>query len=611
DELVKLIIARFQRLQERYTTIVCEGVDFGGTLPGQELDFNLELANHLNCQLVPVLNAHGRNGAEVEEDLISLVESLLEKRCQTLAIMVNHCREFCLPPEGRERQQRRVEGIPIYPVRGHRILEMPTVGEVAHALQAEVIAGGEEGMSQEVSAFKVAAMELPHFLNHISDGSLIITPGDRADIIVGSLVADRSSTYPKIAGILLSGGISPDPGILKLIEGLSLRSLPLLLVGSDTFNTALEVTKVEPRLGPNNPRKIAAALGLMEELPISREELFGQIAESEHHRITPIRFEFELIQRAKLQKKHIVLPEGEEERVLRAEILLLRDVVQLTLLGDGEKIQRQIAQLGLKLEQVEIIDPSRSPLRQHYAEALFQARQHKGITLQMAWDMVEDVSYFGTLMVHCGDADGMVSGAVHTTQHTIRPAFQVIRTRPGHDLISSVFLMSLPDRVVVYGDCAVNPEPTSTQLADIAITSAATALRFGIEPRVAMLSYSTGGSGVGGAVEKVRNAVAIARQRRPDLKIEGPIQFDAAVDSRVARTKLPESELAGNATVFIFPDLNSGNNTYKAVQRSSGAVAIGPILQGLNRPVNDLSRGCTVTDIVNTVALTAIQSQES
>jgi phosphate acetyltransferase len=334
------------------------------------------------------------------------------------------------------------------------------------------------------------------------------------------------------------------------------------------------------------------------------------IALHQSQRITPLMFEYELIQRAKSQRKRIVLPEGQDERILRAaEILSLRGVAELVLLGNPDKIKRRIGELGLKLDGIEIIDPVASPKRAEYAAVYHGLRAHKGISEQIAFDALEDVSYFGTLMVYTGDADGMVSGALHTTQHTIRPSFETIKTKPHTKLVSSVFFMCMPDRVLVYGDCAVNPNPDAEQLADIAIESAITAAAFGVEPRVAMLSYSTGSSGKGADVEQVREAVAIARERRPDLKLEGPIQYDAAVDASVARSKLPDSEVAGNATVFIFPDLNTGNNTYKAVQRSAGAVAIGPVLQGLNKPVNDLSRGCTVTDIVNTVAITAIQAQ--
>ena len=326
--------------------------------------------------------------------------------------------------------------------------------------------------------------------------------------------------------------------------------------------------------------------------------------------MTPLMFEYEIIHRAKSDQRHIVLPEGEEERILRAaEILRMRDVVTVTLLGNEQEIRQKIAALGLSLSDVTVLDPLNSARRQEYADAYFELRKHKGISAQMAFDAMADVGYFGTMMVHFGEADGMVSGSVHTTQHTIRPAFEIIKTKPGVSIVSSVFFMCLSDRVLVFGDCAVNPEPSAEQLADIAISSAETARMFGIDPLIAMLSYSTGESGKGPEVEKVREAAKLAKARRPDLKIEGPIQYDAAVDAGVAITKLPGSEVAGHATVLIFPDLNTGNNTYKAVQRSAGAVAVGPVLQGLNKPVNDLSRGCTVTDIVNTIGITAIQSQ--
>ena len=453
---------------------------------------------------------------------------------------------------------------------------------------------------------------MPHFLDRLVPGSLVITPGDRSDLILGSLLADVSNKYPQMAGVLLTGGLRPAPEIMKLIEGMGGANLPILLAAEDTFTTAMAVNRVESHLDIDNPRKLAAALALTEELPLDCCSLTGESVVELPQVTTPLRFEYEIMQRARHERQHIVLPEGDEERVLRAaEILLLREVADITLLGDPGAIQAKASRLGLRLERAQLIDPVRSPLRERYAEALHEARKHKDVSLELALDMIEDVSYFGTLMVHCGDADGMVSGAVHTTQHTIRPAFEVIRTAPGHTTVSSVFLMSLADRVLVYGDCAVNPEPNAEQLAEIAVSSATTAEQFGIVPRVAMLSYSTGDSGVGAAVEKVRQAVAMARQRAPWFKIEGPIQYDAAVDASVARTKLPESEVAGRATVFIFPDLNTGNNTYKAVQRTAGAVAIGPILQGLGKPVNDLSRGCTVTDIVNTVAITAIQAQGS
>jgi phosphate acetyltransferase len=324
-------------------------------------------------------------------------------------------------------------------------------------------------------------------------------------------------------------------------------------------------------------------------------------------------FEFELLHKAGMHQQHVVLPEGEDPRVLKAaEILLHRGVVKLTLLGNAGRIRRQIIRLGLRLDSADIIDTLTSPRIDAYADAYHAFRKHKGITPDNARDMMCDVSYFGTMMVQMGHADGMVSGAVHSTAATIRPALEIIKAKPGCKLVSSVFFMCLGDRVVVYGDCAVNPDPDAEQLAEIAISSARTARAFGIEPYVAMLSYATGTSGSGRDVDKVREATQIAKRKRetdyPDLKIEGPIQYDAAVDPLVAKTKIPGSDVAGRATVFIFPDLNTGNNTYKAVQRVSGAVAVGPVMQGLKHPVNDLSRGCTVADIVNTIAITAIQA---
>ncbi|MCL4153146.1 UNVERIFIED_CONTAM: hypothetical protein GTU68_024711 [Idotea baltica] len=397
--------------------------------------------------------------------------------------------------------------------------------------------------------------------------------------------------------------------VKRLIDGLSALPFAVLSVTTDTFTTAMSVSKVEARLEAGNTRKLAAALGVIEE-SIDLKALEQLLSTAHVTRVTPLMFEHDLIQRAKTVRRRIVLPEGNEERILRAaEILNLRGVAEIILLGHEETVRAHIEALGLHLDGVEIIDPLTSNRRDDYAKIYFKLREHKGISLEMAYDTMADVSYFGTMMVHMGHADGMVSGAVHTTQHTIRPAFEIIKTRPGTSIVSSVFIMCLEDRVLVYGDCAVNPDPDAQQLADIAISSAETARMFGIEPRIAMLSYSTGESGKGQAVEKVRAATRIAKQQRPDLKLDGPLQYDAAVDVSVAKTKLPGSDVAGSATVFIFPDLNTGNNTYKAVQRSARAVAIGPVLQGLNKPVNDLSRGCTVTDILNTVAITAIQVQ--
>jgi phosphate acetyltransferase len=488
-------------------------------------------------------------------------------------------------------------------------LAKPTVGEIAEDLGATVWSGDPESFTREVEDIKIGAMELPNFLDRLVEGTLVITPGDRSDIILGSLLADAASTYPRVAGLLLTGGLKPAPQVQRIIEGLRKSPVPVLAVGVDTFIAGTQASQVKGRIRPENPRKMATALGHMEKY-IDAQALYPRIDKSPPARVTPIMFEHTLIEQAKSRRKHIVLPEGTEERILRAaEILLLREVADLTLLGNVEEIRQKASSLGISLKGAAFLDPADSRQRQEYAHTYYELRRHRGISEQMAFDLVADVAYFGTLMVHRAEADGLVSGAVHTTAHTLRPAFEIIGVKPGFSLASSVFFMCLPDRVFVFGDCAVNPEPTMEQLADIATSSAETARAFGIEPRVAMLSYSTGESGKGADVEKVREATRRVRSLRPDLAVEGPIQYDAAVDPAVAAVKLPGSQVAGRATVFIFPDLNNGNITYKAVQRSANAVAIGPVIQGLKRPVNDLSRGATVTDIVNTVAITAIQAQ--
>ncbi|EIJ36488.1 phosphate acetyltransferase [Thiothrix nivea] len=608
DELLKLILAKYRAVQEKTDIVVCAGTDFAGANTALELDFNATLANHFGCLFMPVVKGYGRTAGEIADAVRILEEHLAAgQHCELLAAFANR-----VPPEQVDSLNELLQGsrFPFFVLPERYSLERPTVGEIARELRLECLYGTPQSFNHEVSRYKIAAMQVQDFLRHLENCSMVITPGDRSDIILGTLAADVSTAYPMIAGMILTGGQRPPPDVSALLEGMNPLRLPILLSPWDTFETALKVNEVESMILPSDERKIAVALGLVESC-VDMHQLRELIIQNPGKRMTPLMFEYELIQRAKSQRKHIVLPESSDERVLRAaEILSLRDVVQVTLLGVEEEVKAKAAHLGLKLRNIAIINPRTSPLRQEFADAYYALRKHKCATPALAWDTMVDVSYFGTMMVHLGYADGMVSGAVNTTQHTIRPAFEVIKTKPGCDLVSSVFFMCLEDRVLVYGDCAVNPNPDAAQLADIAVTSSDTARMFGIEPRTAMLSYSTGESGKGADVERVRAAVQLAHVRRPDLKLDGPIQYDAAVDASVASSKMPNSEVAGKATVFIFPDLNTGNNTYKAVQRSANAVAIGPVLQGLNKPVNDLSRGCTVTDIVNTVVITAIQAQQ-
>lgn len=608
DELLKIILVKYRRLCEQCDQVLCVGSDYHDADSLFQLDFNADVANNLDCLLMPVMLGNG-DVDHIIGNLASLKHGLIEQDSELLAVVINSVK-----PANLQELRARLghdESFPVYAVPGEISLEKPTIGNIAKSLKANIFTGNPAALGREIYQYKVAAMLVPDFLDYVQAGDLIITPGDRSDIILASLMTYHSKNYPQIAGLLLTGHQQPGRQVQALIDGLGDMPFAVLGVDTDTFTTAMLVSQVDAHLHSHDERKIAKALGLVES-NINMVELRLRLCSNASHKMTPLMFEYELLQRAKARQQHIVLPEGGEERILRAaEILRLRDVVKITLLGNIDEIRYKIQSLALKLDGVEIIDPMTSELRPLFAQAYYEVRKHKGIVYDTAFDLMADVSYFGTLMIHLGFADGMVSGAVHSTQHTIRPAFEIIKTKPGAAIVSSVFFMCLEDRVLVYGDCAVNPNPNAQELADIAISAADTAQMFNIEPKVAMLSYSTGDSGKGEAVDKVREAVKIAKQLRPDLKLEGPIQYDAAVDASVAKTKLPDSEVAGHATVFIFPDLNTGNNTYKAVQRSSGAIAVGPVLQGLNKPVNDLSRGCTVTDIVNTVIITAIQAQES
>jgi phosphate acetyltransferase len=609
DELLKRVVETYKKLERSCDFVVCEGINPTDIDPAYVDNFDTQVANHLAAPLVIVVNGFEKTLDEILATVRAERETFLGEGCAIVTTMINR-----VAPDRIENVSEALKHLwnypdPVFVLPEEELLSKPTIAEVAENLNATLIYGEEEQFRREVLSIKAVSMQIPNFLDHLQEGGLVITGGDRADVVLGCFASTLSEQYPTIAGMILTGGLALAPQIKKLIDGMNRWTFPLFSVQTDTYETATKVYAIRGEITPDNDRKIASALGVFES-NVDSSKLADRIAIARSTRITPIMFEYELIERARSNKQHIVLPEGTEERILRAsEILLRRGVVELTLLGNEQIIREKIAALALNLDGVNIVDPLQSAWLEDYAATYFALRKHKGITEDFAQDMMHDASYFSTMMVYKDLADGMVSGSVHTTAHTIRPAFEFIRTAPDVSIVSSVFLMCLDDRVLVYGDCAVNPNPNPQELADIAISSAATAKTFGIDPLIAMLSYSTGESGKGADVDKVKEATRLARQLRPDLKIEGPIQYDAAIDESVAQTKLPDSQVAGRATVFIFPDLNTGNNTYKAVQRSANAVAIGPVLQGLKKPVNDLSRGCTVTDIVNTVAITAIQAQ--
>jgi phosphate acetyltransferase len=544
-----------------------------------------------------VISGEGRAGESLAAAVRSAYHSFVDLDATVLAVIAN-----------RVTEPAPVSGLPVpfWAIPEVPAVGAPTVAEVAAALDATVVSGGESALDRDVLDYVVGAAHVPALLDHLTDGALLITPGDRADLLVAASAAHAAGNVT-LAGLVLTLGEFPDARAVKVIERLN-TGLAMLVVKSDSYSTISAAGRIQSRLGTGTPRKVEAALGAFEE-NVDTAELARLLDVTRSSRVTPLMFENDLIDKARADRRHLVLPEGHEERILRAtETLLRRGVADLTLLGDPAEIARRAREIGVSIEGARLVDPETSELRDAFAARYAELRKHKGVTLDLAYDVVRDVNYFGTMMVAEGLADGMVSGANHTTAATIRPAFEIIKTVPDVSVASSVFFMLLADRVLVYGDCAVNPDPDAEQLADIALSSARTAAAFGIDTRVAMLSYSTGSSGAGADVEKVAAATALVRERQPDLPVEGPIQYDAAIDPAVAATKLPESLVAGKATVFIFPDLNTGNNTYKAVQRSAGAVAVGPVMQGLRRPVNDLSRGATVKDIVNTVAITAIQA---
>jgi len=611
-EILEGIIKKYNELKETCDFVLCEGTDFTSSSAAFELDISAEISKNLGSPVLLVANAYQKSMDDTLRSIEMALESLEEKGCHTMTTIVNRID----PQDGEKiikllKERSLAKKQLVYAIPNEESLGNSTVGEIAAILGAEVLCGGEE-LNRHVHNFTVAAMQLRNFLTRIEQGSLIITPGDREDVLIACLAAVSSSSMENIAGILLTGGLKPEKTIWNLIKGFS-RIVPILSVKENTFPTATLVDKIHAVISPEDDRKITQALAVFEK-NVDVEQLGEKVITTRTTVVTPKMFEYELVQRARAHKQHIVLPEGEEERILRAaEILLRREVSDITLLGNEQTIQERISELGLRMESANVICPPESEVFDEYVKTYYDLRRHKGITLEHARDMMCEVNYFGTMMIYKGHADGMVSGAVHSTAATLRPAFEIVKTKPGFSIVSSVFLMCLSDRVLVYGDCAVNPNPNASQLAEIALSSAHTAITFGIEPLVAMLSYSTGESGMGEDVERVREATGIAKEIAKEafsgLKIDGPIQYDAAVDPGVAKIKMPESEVAGKATVFIFPDLNTGNNTYKAVQRSAGAVAIGPVLQGLKHPVNDLSRGCTIPDIVNTVAITAIQAQ--
>ena len=605
-EVYDTIIKKYKALEEKFDFVLVDSPGIVGD-SNFDTDFNASVAQSLNIPVLVVL----KDSFASEDELLNQVQvqlnSILEKDVQVLSVFINKAKNATEATQSKLEQKFKDITFTVIPRKEE--LSRPTIREVAKALNAEFLYKGDN-IDVITKRTLIGAMQLPNYFANLTEDTLAVIPADRTDLITGSLVANYSN-YSNIKGIVLYGDFELDKSIHKILEGIQ-KNIPIMIAKSNTFETANLIGAINPRIYPENTEKIRLLLQLFDET-VDAEKLNKSISSFKSETITPRMFQYNMVQKARQGQKHIVLPEGTDDRILTAASQLAEDeLVYLTILGDPEAIKTRATNiLGLKWNEkrISIVNPANSPKYEAYAEKLYELRKSKGLELSQAKDLMLDASYFGTMMVFVGDADGMVSGAVNTTAHTIRPSLQFVKTKPGVSTVSSVFFMLLHDRVLVYGDCAVVPNPTAEQLADIAISSADSAIAFGIEPKVALLSYSSGNSGSGADVDKVREATALVKQRRPELLVEGPIQYDAAVDPKVGKQKMPNSPVAGQANVLIFPDLNTGNNTYKAVQRETGGLAIGPMLQGLKKPVNDLSRGALIPDIYNTVLITAIQSE--
>lgn len=606
-----------QKLYEAYLPfaaehdmVLCEGMDPTQINSPIGLDLNLDLALAFDSSVVCLINAQNKTLDEIENECAFTLQMLRSRGCQVLALLINrvlHAQRSTL-----ENQLKKLPQMPeiVGLIPEEDTLKKPSMYDVAHCLNAEVL-WGENALGRIAKRQVIAAKHPSSFLtsNYSHEDSLVITPGDRQDILLSCLLADRSANYPNIAGIVLSTGHRPDANTSRIIDGLD-NIPPILLTMYNTFDVATHLHDIRCQTAFWHPERLAQGIHHFQD-SVDTEALLSQLKKPRKHSyITPLMFKHQLQKQAQSDVQHIVLPEGEDIRILQAAASLTQKAcVKLTLLGNPETIADIAQNEGLDLGDCQIIDPVTSEHKEAYAKHLFELRKHKKMTINIAKNLIEDANYYATCMVHLGHADGMVSGACHTTGDTVRPALQIIKTRKDQPMVSSVFFMCTDKRIMLYADCALNIDPNASELATIAKQTADTARQMGITPRIAMLSYSSGQSGQGAGVEKVREATKSLQAQCPDINIAGPIQYDAAVDPGVALQKMPQSGWGGDANVLIFPDLDTGNNTYKAVARESNALAIGPVLQGLNAPVNDLSRGCNTQEVVLTVLITALQAQ--
>ncbi|MET0297971.1 MAG: phosphate acetyltransferase, partial [Microbacterium sp.] len=577
------IVERYKAVESQCDAVVIVGSDFTDVGSPAELGYNARIAANLGAPVLLVLSGRSGQGGEqlgtstarTPEEMgqiasLALTE-LAHGRAGLLAVIANRADPAAMtevvasirsvvdaaPLAARANADHPA---PVWALPEDRFLIAPSVRGILRSVEGRLVKGDADLMTREVLSVVVAGMSMVNVLPRLTESAIVVIPADRTEVLLATLLANSSGTFPSLAGVVLNGPFPLPESIDTLIDGLD-SSLPIIATDLGTYETAVRVMSTRGRLAADSQRRYDTALAMFE-THVDTSELTESLGLARPTVVTPLMFEYALIERARTDRKRIVLPEGSDDRVLRAAATVLaRGIADLTILGEEIEVRSRAIELGIDIRSAQVLSPFDAVHVDRFAREYERLRSHKGVTYAQAADTVTDVSYFGTLMVHLGLADGMVSGAAHTTAHTIRPAFEVIKTKPGTSVVSSVFLMALADRVLVYGDCAVIPDPTMEQLADIAVSSAATAAQFGIDPRIAMLSYSTGESGSGADVEKVRGATALVRERAPELLVEGPIQYDAAADAAVAAAKMPGSQVAGRATVFIFPDLNTGNNT--------------------------------------------------
>jgi phosphate acetyltransferase len=629
DVLMEEIISRYHANTQNAEVVLVEGL-----VPTRKHQFanalNYEIAKTLNAEIVFVMALGNDSPAQLKER-IELTQSSFggQKNKNITGVIINKL-NAPVDDQGRTRpdlseifdDSSKASIANIDPKQLFSDSPLPVLGcvpwsfdliatraiDMCRHLDARIINEGEI-QTRRVKSVTFCARSIPHMLEHFRPGSLLVTSADRPDVLVAACLAAMNGI--EIGAILLTGNYEIDDRIARLCDRAFQTGLPVFMVKTNTWQTSLSLQSFNLEVPADDTQRIEKVQEYVASY-INADWIESLTATSERsRRLSPPAFRYQLTELARKAGKRVVLPEGDEPRTVKAAAICAeRGIATCVLLGNPDEIQRVAAAQGVELGKgVEIVDPEQ--VRENYVPRLVELRKSKGMTEVVAQEQLEDNVVLGTMMLESGEVDGLVSGAVHTTANTIRPPLQLIKTAPNSSLVSSVFFMLLPEQVLVYGDCAINPDPTAEQLAEIAIQSADSAKAFGIDPRVAMISYSTGTSGAGSDVEKVREATRIAQEKRPDLVIDGPLQYDAAIMEDVAKSKAPDSQVAGRATVFIFPDLNTGNTTYKAVQRSADLISIGPMLQGMRKPVNDLSRGALVDDIVYTIALTAIQSQQA